>query len=223
MRRTFPRALIFSMYGLTECKRCTYLPPGDLDRKPGSVGVAIPNTEVWIVDEDGRPVPPGQPGELVVRGPHVMVGYWDDPIATARSLKPGRLPGERVLHTGDTCRQDEDGYVYFVARTDEVIKCRGMKVAPREVELALAGVAGVREAAVIGVEDDVQGHAVKAFVVVERGAALSEALLRDECHRRLEPGLVPKFIEIVADLPKGATGKVDKLALAEDRRECRAV
>jgi amino acid adenylation domain-containing protein len=223
MQRTFPRARIFSMYGLTECKRCTYLPPEDIDRKPGSVGIAIPNTELWIVDAEGRAVPPGEPGELVIRGPHVMLGYWEDPVATARSLKPGPLPGERVLHTGDICRLDEEGYLYFISRSDDVIKCRGQKIAPREVELALAAVAGVREAAVIGVEDEVQGHAVKAFVVVDRGAFLSEALLRDECHRRLEPGLVPKFIELVADLPKGPTGKVDKLALAGGRHECRAV
>src|SRR5262249_13219657 len=148
-----PRARIFSMYGLTECKRCSYLPPADIDRKPGSVGIAIPNTELWIVDAEGRAVPRGQPGELVVRGPHVMIGYWDDAAATSRCLKPGPLPGERVLHTGDLCRQDEDGYLYFVSRMDDVIKCRGQKVAPREVELALVAMAGVREAAVIGVED----------------------------------------------------------------------
>jgi acyl-coenzyme A synthetase/AMP-(fatty) acid ligase len=152
-----------------------------------------------------------------------MIGYWDDPEATARSLKPGPLPGERVLHTGDICRQDEEGHLYFVGRTDDIIKCRGQKVAPREVELALVAIAGVREAAVIGVEDEVQGHAVKAFVALEGGAALSEALLRDECHRRLEPGMVPTFIEIVPDLPKGPTGKVDKLALSGERNGCRAI
>jgi amino acid adenylation domain-containing protein len=223
MQRTFPQAQIFSMYGLTECKRCTYLPPGDLARKPGSVGIAIPNTELWLVGEDGRPVPPGEPGELVIRGPHVMLGYWEDPVATARCLRPGPLPGERVLHTGDICRQDEEGYLYFVSRSDDIIKCRGQKVAPREVEMALVSIAGVREAAVIGVEDEVQGSAVKAFVVLEHGTALTEALLREECHRRLEPGLVPKLIELVGELPRGPTGKVDKLALAGSRYACRAV
>src|SRR6185436_17068984 len=104
LKDLFPGARIYSMYGLTECKRCTYLPPEDLDRKHGSVGIAIPNTELWVVDAEGARVPPGTVGELVIRGGTVMQGYWGKPDATAEKLKPGPLPGERVLHTGDYCR-----------------------------------------------------------------------------------------------------------------------
>ncbi len=142
IRRTFPSARVFSMYGLTECKRCTYLPPEDIDRKPASVGIAIPNTELWIVDDHDNRLGPGQVGQLVIRGATVMRGYWGKPEATARKLRPGPLPGEQVLYTGDFCKLDEDGYLYFVGRMDEVIKSRGEKVPPEEVERALARIPG---------------------------------------------------------------------------------
>jgi acyl-CoA synthetase (AMP-forming)/AMP-acid ligase II len=211
--RLFPRARIFSMYGLTECKRCTYLPPEDLQRKPGSVGIAIPNTELWIVDEEDRRVGPGVTGQLVIRGATVMRGYWEKPEATAKRLRPGPLPGEQVLYTGDLCRLDEEGYLYFVARMDDIIKSRGEKVAPKEVENALTDVAGVKEAAVIGVPDEVLGQAVKAFVVLEEGADIEEAALLQECRRRLEPFKVPRRIELVQSLPRTSSGKIQKTGL----------
>ncbi len=210
IRAMFPNARLFSMYGLTECKRCTYLPPEDLDRKPSSVGIAIPNTELWIVDENDRRVGPGVVGQLVIRGATVMKGYWEKPEATARKLRPGPLPDEKVLYTGDLCKLDEDGYLYFVARMDDVIKSRGEKVAPKEVESALVEIAGVKEAAVIGVPDEILGQAVKAFVVLERGACLSVRDILRECQARLEPIMVPKHLEIAAELPKTSTGKIKK-------------
>ncbi|WP_293425224.1 class I adenylate-forming enzyme family protein [Phreatobacter sp.] len=214
LRELLPAARIYSMYGLTECKRCSYLPPEDIDRKPESVGIAIPNTEMWIVDEGGRRLGPGLVGQLVIRGATVMKGYWGKPEATAEKLKPGPLPGEQVLHTGDYCRMDEEGYLYFVGRSDEIIKSRGEKVAPKEVENVLMGIAGVKEAAVIGVPDDLLGEAVKAFVVMEQGAAIGEAQIRNECRRRLETFMVPKHIDIVSSLPKTDTAKINKRALS---------
>ena len=214
LRRLFPNARLYSMYGLTECKRCTYLPPEDLDRKPGSVGIPIPNTEAWIVDEQDRRLGPNVVGQLVIRGATVMRGYWEKPEATARKLRPGPLPGEQVLYTGDLCRMDEEGYVYFVARMDDLIKSRGEKVSPKEVELVLMDVPGVREAAVIGVPDPILGQAVKAFVVLEDGAALSAKALQLECQRRLEPHCVPQIIECVRELPKTSTGKIHKQGLS---------
>ncbi len=214
LRVLFPNARIFSMYGLTECKRCTYLPPEDLDRKPGSVGVAIPNTELWLVDERGRRLGPNQVGELVIRGATVMRGYWDKPEATARKLRPGPLPGEHVLHTGDLCRLDEDGYLYFVGRMDDVIKSRGEKVPPAEVESTLLAIAGVREAAVIGVPDDVLGSAIKAFVVLEPGAVLDVSAIQHECRARLESFKVPTQIELREALPRSSNGKIQKTELA---------
>ena len=203
------------MYGLTECKRCTYLPPEDLDRKPLSVGIAIPNTELWIVDEDDRRVGHGVVGQLVIRGATVMRGYWGKPEATARKLKAGPLPGEQVLYTGDYCWVDAEGYLYFVGRGDEIIKSRGEKVAPKEVENVLMDIPGVREAAVIGVPDEILGQAVKAFVVIEEGRTLDEKQLQKECQRRLENFMVPKSIVIVPSLPRTDTAKLNKRALSQ--------
>lgn len=214
LRGLFPEARIYSMYGLTECKRCTYLPPEDIDRKPDSVGIAIPNTQMWIVDADDRRVGPGVVGQLVIRGATVMKGYWGKPEATARKLKPGPLPGEQVLYTGDFCRMDEEGYLYFVGRSDEIIKSRGEKVAPKEVENALLDIQGIKEAAVIGVPDDILGEAIKAFVVVEQGTSVSEKQIQRECQRRLESFMVPKYIVISESLPRTDTGKLRKAALA---------
>ena len=209
----FPGAKIFSMYGLTECKRCTYLPPEDLDRKPTSVGIAIPNTELWLVDEDGRRLGPNQVGELVIRGATVMKGYWEKPEATAKRLRPGPLPGELVLHTGDYCKLDDEGYLYFVGRMDDILKVRGEKVAPKEIEMALMDLPGVKEAAVVGVPDEILGQAPKAFVVLEEGADLAEKDLRRACQERLEPFMVPRVFQLVKELPKSTNGKITKKGL----------
>ena len=167
LQELFPGVRLYSMYGQTECKRCTYLPPEELATRPGSVGIAIPNTEAYVVDENGARVAPGETGELVIRGPHVMQGYWRDEAATARALKPGPLPGEKVLHTGDLFRTDAEGFLYFVGRKDDIIKSRGEKVSPKEVENVLYALPGVREAAVVGVPDPVLGQAIKAVVALE--------------------------------------------------------
>jgi len=214
LKRTFPRAKIFSMYGLTECKRCTYLPPEDLDRKPESVGIAIPNTEIWIEDEKGNRLGPGQVGQLVVRGATVMKGYWGKPEATAKKLRPGPLPGEMTLYTGDYCKLDEEGYLYFVGRMDDIIKSRGEKVPPREVENVLMNIRGVKEAAVIGVPNAVLGQAIKAFVVLESGIRLTVKEIQRECLDRLENFMVPQEIELVPDLPKTPSGKITKSGLS---------
>ena len=214
LKDIFPTAKIFSMYGLTECKRCTYLPPKDIDRKPTSVGIAIPNTEMWIVDENDSRLGPNEVGQLVIRGATVMKGYWEKPEATAKKLRPGPIPNEQVLYTGDYCKLDDEGYLYFVGRMDDIIKSRGEKVAPKEVENALMNIHGVKEVAVIGVPDDLLGQAVKAFVVLERGVTFSEKDLQKECQKRLESFMVPKHIAFVEELPKTTTGKIKKTGLA---------
>jgi acyl-coenzyme A synthetase/AMP-(fatty) acid ligase len=202
------------MYGLTECKRCTYLPPEDVDRKPATVGIAIPNTELWLVDEQDRRVGPNVVGQLVIRGATVMKGYWEKPEATAKKLRPGPIPGEQVLYTGDLCRLDDEGYLTFVGRMDDIIKTRGEKVAPREVENALIAVEGVKEVAVVGVPDALLGQAVKAFVVLQQGVHVSERELVVACQQKLEAFMVPKQIEFREGLPKSANGKIDKRGLA---------
>lgn len=215
LKEVFPNALIFKMYGLTECKRVSYLEPELVDAKPGSVGKAIPGTEIYLLSPDGVPVPPGETGVLHVRGPHVMLGYWKRPDLSALMLKPGKLPGQRVLCTQDFFRMDADGCLYFVGRSDDIIKTRGEKVSPVEVENALYGIAGILEAAVIGVPDDVLGQAIRAYVVVEPGVVLSDKQIRAICITRLENFMVPKEVVIVPELPKTTTGKVSKKLLLE--------
>lgn len=213
LRTIFPRAGIYSMYGLTECKRVSYLPPAELARRPGSVGKAIPNSEVWIVDESGNRVGPGVVGELVVRGSNVMQGYWRDREATDAVLRPGPLPGERVLYTGDLFRMDEEGFLYFVGRKDDMIKTRGERVSPKEIENALYALQGIAEAAVIPVPDAVLGSAIKAFVVPSKGHAIGEKDIIKHCRRVLEDFAVPRTVEFRDSLPKNASGKIDKLTL----------
>jgi acyl-CoA synthetase (AMP-forming)/AMP-acid ligase II len=215
MRQVMPNARIYSMYGLTECKRVAYLPPELIDKKPTSVGIAIPNTEVWIEDEQGnRITTPGQPGELIVRGAHVMVGYWNRPEETARYLRPGRWPYERELRTGDLFRQDEEGHLYFISRKDDLIKTAGERVGPRDVENVLYEIEAVKEAAVIGVPDDVLGSAIKAFLALRDGASLTEADVIKHCQQRLERFKVPKHVAFLPELPKTDTGKISKKGLS---------
>jgi long-chain acyl-CoA synthetase len=212
IRAKFPWATLFSMYGLTETKRTLYLPPDQLDKRPDSVGIAIPGTEVWIEDEQGQRLGCSQVGELVVRGRHVMRGYWGNPQASAARFRPGLMPGERLCYTGDLFRMDEEGFMYFVSRQDDMIKSRGEKVAPKEVENALYGLPGVREAAVIGVADPVLGQVVKAFVVQE-GDELTPADILRYCRAHLEDFMVPKLVELCVQLPKTSSGKIKKTDL----------
>ncbi|WP_298577944.1 AMP-binding protein [uncultured Luteimonas sp.] len=213
LREMFPQARVYSMYGMTESKRCTWLPPEELDRRPDSVGIAIPFTEVWVAGDDGQPLPPDTVGELMVRGGHVMQGYWRNPEGTDSTLSPGRYPWEKVLRTGDLFRMDAEGFLYFVGRKDDIIKSRGEKVSPKEVENVLYALPGVREAAVVGVPDEVLGRALKALLVVEDGAQPTPREVISHCAARLEDFMVPRLIEFRDALPKTSTGKIRRAAL----------
>ncbi len=213
LQSLFPHVKIFSMYGLTECKRVSYLPPDQLDKRPDSVGVPIPNEEVFVVDERGSEVPPGQVGELVIRGSNVMQGYWNAPEETAKRYRPGRYRGETLLYSGDLFRRDEEGFLYFVARKDDMIKTKGERVSPKEIENALCELEGVAEAAVIGVPDEIFGQAIKAFVVQRKGAGLVEKEVLAYCAKNLEPFMVPKYVEFMDSFPKSPSGKIDKKQL----------
>ena len=215
LRALMPRARIYLMYGLTECKRVAYLPPELIDSKPASVGIPIPDTEAWIEDESGAVITtPGVAGELVVRGPHVMVGYWNRPAETAQALRPGRHPYERELRTGDLFRQDADGHLYFISRRDDLIKTAGKRVGPHEVENVLYELDAVKEAAVIGIPDETLGSAIKAFVALRQGMMLTEAEVIKHCQKRLERFRVPKQVAFVAELPKTSSGKISKKGLS---------
>lgn len=212
LQALFPRARVYSMYGMTESKRCTWLPPEQLAMRPDSVGIAIPGTQAWVVDDQARPLPPGQVGELVVRGGHVMQGYWNNQEATDRVLKPGRYPWEKVLHTGDLFRADAEGFLYFVGRKDDILKSRGEKVSPKEVENVLYAMPGIREAALVGVPDEMLGQALKALVVSDDPTIDARAVI-GHCRARLEEFMVPRSVEFRDALPKTATGKIRRSVL----------
>jgi amino acid adenylation domain-containing protein len=212
LREKFPHVRLYSMYGLTETKRTLYLPPSQLDRRPDSVGIPIPGTEAWLEDAAGKRLGPGEVGELVVRGRHVMRGYWGDTAATAERFRPAALPGERVCHTGDLFRMDDEGYFYFVGRADDIIKSRGEKVSPKEVENVLYRLPGVLEAAVVGIPDPILGEAVKAFLVVN-GSGPNEAEVMRHCRENLDDFMVPKAIEFRSELPRTSSGKIRKTDL----------
>jgi long-chain acyl-CoA synthetase len=213
LRALLPHVSIYSMYGLTECKRVSYLPPKDIDRKTESVGIPMPNEEVFIVNDSGEELGPGEIGELVVRGSNVMQGYWNSPEETARRFRPGRFRGDALLYTGDLFKKDAEGYLYFVARKDDMIKTKGERVSPKEIENTLCELEEVAEAAVIGVPDDIFGLAIKAFVVTRDGTRLTEEQVMKYCLQNLEPFMVPKYVEFMEAFPKSASGKIDKKQL----------
>src|SRR2546430_6290733 len=214
----FPGAKLYSMYGLTECTRVSYLPPDQIDIRPASVGRGMPNEEVYIVDEKGMRVGPGVFGELVVRGANVMKGYWELPEETDQVLKPGPFPGEKVLYTGDLFRKDEEGYLYFVGRKGDIIKTRGEKVSPREIEEVLHCLEGVAEAAVIGIPDEVLGQAIKAVIRLRPGAEVTRNNVLSFCAERLEDFKVPQVVEFRDVLPQTASGKINKRELIATNR-----
>lgn len=223
LRALFPQVKLYSMYGLTECKRVSYLPPDQLDVRPASVGRGMPNEEVYIVDEKGKRVGAGVVGELVIRGANVMKGYWELPEETDRCLRPGPLPGEKVLYSGDLFRADEEGYLYFVGRKDDIIKTRGEKVSPREVEDAIYAVDGVAEVAVIGIPDPILGNAIKAVLTLRPGAQITKQDVLHHCSARLEDFMMPKIVEFRASLPKTESGKISKRMIAAEHQDTSCV
>ena len=211
IHRRFPKAKFYSMYGQTETARSLFLPPRLLEQKPGSVGMAIPGTENWVESESGGRLGPGEVGELVVRGRHVMRGYWGDEPATAARFRPGSSLGERIFHTGDLFRTDADGCFYFVSRKDDIIKTRGEKVAPKEVENVLCRLKGIVAAAVVGVPDPILGQAIKAVVLTD--APLTAEQVLAHCRAHLEEFMVPRHVEFRDSLPMTETGKIKKSEL----------
>jgi len=211
LRDAFPCVKIYSMYGLTECKRVSYLPPEDIETKPASVGKAMPNTEAYIVNDLGEQITEaGIAGELVVRGSNVMKGYWNLPELTDRVLRPGRYPGEKVLYTGDLFKKDEEGYLYFLGRKDDMIKTSGHLVSPKEVENVLSDMEDVLEVAVKGVVDEVLGQAVKAYVHLSASSQVGEKDILHFCYQNLESYAVPKYIMLCGPLPRTESGKIRK-------------
>lgn len=212
LRALFPSVQIYSMFGLTECKRVCYLPPKDIDKYPESVGIPMPNCEVFVVDDSGKEVKPEEVGELVIRGSNVMQGYWNAPQLTAKYFKPGKNNGETLLYSGDFFRKDKDGYLYFVGRKDDMIKCKGERVSAKEIENLIYEIKGVTEVAVVGVPDEILGQAIKAYIVMNQKLITEKDVLKF-CTVNLEPFAIPKYIEFVESLPRTPHGKIDKKLL----------
>jgi acyl-coenzyme A synthetase/AMP-(fatty) acid ligase len=213
LKQIFPNALIYKMYGQTECKRISYLDPNLLDAKPDSVGKAIPGTEIFILSPDGKKVKQGESGILHVRGTHIMAGYWKEREKTTRTLKKGSIPGERILCTHDWFHMDDEGLLYFEGRTDDIIKTKGEKVSPLEVENVLQAIPGIREAAVIGVQNKTFGQTVQAFIVTDETMTLKERQLKMICLAKMENYMVPQSITFLTEMPKNQNGKIDKKKL----------
>lgn len=200
----FPEARIYPMYGLTECKRVSILTPEELERRPDSVGRPLDDTECLAIDPlTRRELPAGEVGELVVRGPHVMPGYWRSPEATAARYRPWGPSGERALFTGDLGTRDAEGFVYFHGRSDGIVKMNGLRVGLGEIEAAATSIEGVETAAAL---PPAQGRPVTLVVATSLAADAVRAALA----RRLEAFKVPEAIEVVGSLPLTPHGKVDR-------------
>ncbi len=215
LRELLTTTQVFLMYGLTEAFRSTYLPPAELDRRPTSMGKAIPDTEIYVLNEDGGPCGPGEVGELVHRGPTVSLGYWNQPDLTAQVLRPNPLArpelGEPdvVCYSGDLVKTDEDGFLYFVGRRDNLIKSSGFRISPTEVEAALLKCGEVHEAAVIGLPDEMLGQSILAYIVPRTGANLDADQLLESVTDLLPRHMIPKSVVIVETLPHTSSGKID--------------
>ncbi len=222
IRALLPHVQFFLMYGLTEAFRSTYLPPSEIDRRPGSMGKAIPETEILVVNEKGERCGPGETGTLVHRGPTVSLGYWGRPEDTARVLRRNPLVGvdegaDLVCWSGDLVKMDEEGYLYFVGRNDAMIKSSGYRISPSEVEEVLMASKLLASVAVIGVPDASVGERVHAVAVAASGAARDAERVLARCAAELPAHMVPREIEYVDELPRSPNGKVDYKLLKAQR------
>ncbi|HOP41410.1 MAG TPA: acyl-CoA ligase (AMP-forming), exosortase A system-associated [Geobacteraceae bacterium] len=213
IREFFPESRLYLMYGLTEAFRSTFLPPEELDRRPDSIGRAIPNVEILVVNEKGEECNPGEPGELVHRGALITRGYWNDPEKTRLVFRVNPLLNgqghlnETVVYSGDLVKKDEEGFLYFISRRDEMIKTSGYRVSPTEVEEILVGIPGITNAVVFGKEMASGDQAIVA--VVETTAVDVKTILAD-CRQRLPSYMVPHEINREREFPKTANGKIDR-------------
>ena len=222
LRCKAPRSKPFLMYGLTEAFRSTYLPPDEVDRRPDSIGKAIPNAEILVLREDGTPCAADEPGELVHRGALVGLGYWNDTEKTAERYKllPGRPGGlqlpEFAVFSGDNVRRDEEGFLYFIGRRDEMIKTSGYRVSPTEVEEVLYATRLVGECVAFGVDSATLGQSIQVIATAPAGQAeLDTKALLAECRQRMPAYMLPAGVESAqGPLPRNPNGKIDRKLLA---------
>jgi acyl-CoA synthetase (AMP-forming)/AMP-acid ligase II len=214
LRQTFPQAKLFLMYGLTEAFRSTYLDPSETDKRPESIGKAIPNCEVFVVNAEGKECGQGEEGELIHRGALITRGYWNDPEKTSKVFRPNPLLDEKnrhletVVYSGDIVKKDEDGFLYYVGRRDAMIKTKGYRVSPTEVEELMLGIDGVAECVAAGFERDDE-ILLRVFVVVKSSGTTAESILKT-AKQRFAFYLVPDNVVILEKFPLTASGKIDR-------------
>jgi len=228
LRQALPDTRVFLMYGLTEAFRSTYLPPEQVDIRPESMGKAIPNAEILVINDKGQECEPGEPGELVHRGALVAMGYWNDPQKTAKHFKP--CPGqalelpvtEMAVWSGDQVKKDEEGYLYFISRKDEMIKTSGYRVSPTEVEEVIYSSGLVAGVAALGLPHPALGQAI-LLVVTHNDESAHSASLEDEvighCRRELPNFMVPQAVIIRDTMPHNQNGKIDRKVLSAEYQE----
>jgi acyl-CoA ligase (AMP-forming) (exosortase A-associated) len=222
LRRALPRTRPFLMYGLTEAFRSTYLPPEQVDQRPDSIGKAIPNAEILVVRPDGTPCAPNEPGELIHRGSLVALGYWNDVQKTSERFKPvpnqdaGLVLTEVAVWSGDTVRMDEEGYLYFVGRRDEMIKTSGYRVSPTEIEEVIFATGKVADAVAVGVPHAVLGQAIVVIATPAPNATADSGAVLETCRRQLPLYMVPQHIEWRETIPRNPNGKYDRPKLAQE-------
>jgi acyl-coenzyme A synthetase/AMP-(fatty) acid ligase len=208
------------MYGLTEAFRSTYLPPEQLTRRPDSIGKAIPGAEILVLNKRGLPCAPYEPGELVHRGALVANGYWNDPERTATRFRPlphsesGMVHLELAVWSGDIVRMDEEGYLYFIGRDDDMIKVSGYRISPTEIEEVIEEIHGIIEVAAFGMEDTLSGHAIALAIHKHERSLMSIDMIRQHCQTKLPSYMQPRHIEIFdVGLPINSNGKIDRRQL----------
>jgi len=227
LRSRMSKTKPFLMYGLTEAFRSTYLPPSEVDRRPDSIGKAIPNAEILVLREDGSPCAPDEPGELVHRGALVGMGYWNDHEKTAERYKPlpantpGREPGlvipELAVFSGDTVRKDEEGFLYFIGRRDEMMKTSGYRVSPTEVEEVLYATKLIGECVAFGIDHATLGQAIQVIATPPVNGSLDTAELLAECRKLMPAYMVPAHIDVrQGPLPRNPNGKIDRKTLSTE-------
>lgn len=227
LRALLPSTKPYLMYGLTEAFRATYLAPDEADRRPDSIGKAIPNAEILVLREDGTRCAPHEPGELVQRGPLVAMGYWNDPDKTAERFRPlpANAPGregiqvlpEIAVFSGDTVKEDEDGFLYFIGRRDDMIKTSGYRVSPTEVEEVLYATQLVAEAAAFGVAHPRLGEAIVVVATRKPGERIDAQALAAACRKHLPLYMLPSEIDVRdRPLPRNANGKIDRKGLSSE-------
>jgi acyl-CoA ligase (AMP-forming) (exosortase A-associated) len=218
LRAAFPEAAPFLMYGLTEAFRSTYLDPAEVDRRPDSIGKAIPNAEILVLRPDGTPCAPGEEGELVHRGALLGLGYWNDPLRTAERYRPIARPGqewrtpEMAVWSGDTVVADEEGFLYFVGRRDDMIKTSGYRVSPTEIEEAAYSTGLVRDAVAVGVPDDALGQRI-VLVATSADHDLDVGALTASMRRSLPLYMIPSHVDVREELPRSPNGKFDRTVI----------